>query len=190
MHEFKIVLTLEKGRSWPDFNWIPAAIKIDSVDVDDYKKTVTYLIADAKQNIQLEYHSKGPDETVIDAAGKILHDQTLEISAVYVDDILLNHQFLFDNSNYIPNYNPIFVSYCAENNITVITEAQSATKFWHNGNWTFEFEDNFWLWYFLLNKNSNEEKVNSLSREQINSYLGYSDAQIQSQLNNLKTHLL
>jgi hypothetical protein len=184
MHEFKIVLTLEKGRSWADYRWNSTAVILDSVEVNDYKKTVTYLIADTKQNIQLVYHSKGSDETVVDYEGKILHDQTLEISAVYVDDILLDQQFLFDNSKYSPNYNLEFVNHCTENNIPLVTDAHSAIKFWHNGIWRFEFEDDFWAWYCSKRKN-----VTSLSKDQISKYLGQSNEEIKLQLNELKKYL-
>ena len=185
MHEFKIVLVLEKGRSWPDYAWDHTAIKIDSVDVNDYKKIITYQINCSEHSIQLDYTSKGPGETVIDSAGTILHDQTLEISAVYVDDILLNQQFLFDNSKYIPNYNTEFVSYCAENNISLTIDAHSATKFWHNGVWRFEFNGDFWAWHC-----SKRTSVGSLSKDQISKYLGQSNEEIKLQLNELKKYLI
>ena len=116
MHEFKIKLTLEKGRSWPSYTWQSAATEIDSVDVCDYKKTITYLINCSGHSIQLNYNAKEPNETVVDSTGKIIHDQTLEISVVYVDDILLDQQFLFDNSKYTPDYNSKFV-----NEIAILT---------------------------------------------------------------------
>jgi hypothetical protein len=185
MHEFKIILVLEKGRSWPDYAWQPPATNIDSVNVDEYKKTVTYLINCVDCNIQLDYNSKAPNETVVDSTGKIIHDQTLEISAVYVDDILLDQQFLFDNSKYTPDYNSEFVNYCAENHIPLVTDAHSATKFWHNGIWRFEFEDDFWRWHYSKRKNTT-----SLSKDQISKYLGQSDEEIKLQLDELKKYLV
>jgi hypothetical protein len=184
MHEFKIVLALEKGMNWPSYQWQTPATEIESTAVSDYKKTITYAVTDCKNNLQLEYLGKSPNETVVDSFGKILYDQTLEIAAVYVDDILLNQQFLFDHSEYTPKYNLNFVEYCAENNITIITEAHSATKFWHNGRWAFNFEDDFWAWYC-----SKRKIAESLSDDQISKYLGQSGQQIQSQLSDLKKYL-
>jgi hypothetical protein len=185
MHEFKIILVLEKGQTWPNYTWHPTAIKLDCVDVNDYKKTVTYLINCSDHSIQLDYSHKGSDETVVDYEGKILHDQTLEISAVYVDDILLDQQFLFDNSKYSPNYNLEFVNHCTDNNIPLVTDAYSAIKFWHNGIWRFEFEDDFWAWHCSKRKN-----VPSLSKDQISKYLGQSNEEIKRQLNELKKYLV
>jgi hypothetical protein len=184
MHEFKIVLALEKGVHWPSVVLQPSAVEIESSMINDYKKTVSYLIVNCKNSIQLYYGSKESNETVISVNGEILHDQTVEIAAVYVDDILLNQQFLFDHSKYTPKYNLSFVEHCAENNIMLITEAHSATKFWHNGHWTFNFEDDFWAWYY-----SKRKHAGPLSGDQISKYIGQLSEQIQSQLSDLKKYL-
>ena len=184
MHEFKLVLNLEKGATWPFIVLQPSAVEIESSMINDYKKTVSYLIVNCKNSIQLNYGSKESNETVISVNGEILHDQTVEIAAVYVDDILLDQQFLFDHSKYTPKYNLSFVEYCAEKNITLVTEAHSATKFWHNGYWTFNFEDDFWAWHYSKRKNAGP-----LSGDQISKYLGQSSEQIQSQLSDLKKYL-
>lgn len=184
MHEFKIVLTQEKGANWPSVAIQPDAVEIDSSMINDYKKTVSYLVVNCKNSIQLDYMSKEATETVVDASGKILHDQTVEIVAVYVDDILLDQQFLFDHSKYTPKYNLSFVEYCAKNNITLTTEAHSATKFWHNGHWAFDFSDDFWSWYCSKRKNAV-----LLAGDQISKYLGQSGEQIQAQLTDLKKYL-
>jgi hypothetical protein len=185
MHEFKIVLVLEKGATWPVYSWQPEATEIESIVVNDYKKIVSYLITDCKNNIRLNYLNKGAHETIVSSAGKILHDQTIEIKEIYVDNILLDGQFLFNHSKYIPNYNTDFIKYCIENNILLTTEAHCATKFWHNGQWIFEFDYNFWPWYCAKGKNSIE-----LSSSQISKYLGQSADQIQDHLNELKKHLI
>jgi hypothetical protein len=184
MHDFKIVLTLEKGVSWPSVVLRPDAVEIESSIITDYKKTVSYSIVNCKNSIQLDYKSKESNETVVGDGGAILHDQTVEIAAVYVDDILLDQQFLFDHSNYTPKYNLSFVEYCTKNNIAINTKAHSATKFWHNGHWTFEFNDDFWSWYCSKRKNAV-----ALSGDQISKYLGQSDDQIQTQLSDLKKYL-
>lgn len=184
MHELKIVLIYEKGVNWPSVVLQPGALEIESNIVNDYKKIVSYSIANCKNFIQLNYESKGPNETVVSAGGEILHDQTVEIAAIYVDDILLNQQFVVDHSMYTPNYNSSFIEYCSENHIPLITEAHGATKFWHNGQWTFDFENDFWAWYC-----AKRENTVSLTGDQISKYLGQSDKQIQAQLADLKKYL-
>ena len=184
MHKFKIILLLEKGLTWPTYVWSVDAVEIESTLLNSHRKTVGYLINNCKNTIQLEYLHKSTEETIINSAGEILNDQTLKIDSVYVDDILLDQQFLFDHSEYNPNYRLDFINYCNENNIKLQTGPHQSTKFWHSGTWNFEFENNFWAWYSLKRKT-----LNSLTVDQVSKYLGQSAEQIQIQLDDLKKYL-
>jgi hypothetical protein len=149
---------------------------LEEITIDNYTKLVKHRVCGDIDKIIVEYLEKSSNETVVDSSGQIIHDQTLTIETIYVDDIQLDSSIVAQSARYYPCYRKDFIEYCQNNNIDLLVGPQQAMKFWHSGEWKFIFERDFWAWYYQQRVIGNES----------NNYVGQSSDQIKSKLAELK----
>jgi histidinol phosphatase-like PHP family hydrolase len=87
---------------------------------------------------------------------------------MWVDDVLLNFDYILSSIKFIPNYKESFLQYCSQHNITVDHNPHPLELF-HNGTWIFTFEKPFWSWYAQQRQRNINVKFNS---DEIELYIG------------------
>lgn len=169
-----ILLQLNKGQSWPQFRFNAPAHMVSDTDISAYQKNQHWHI-DVQYKFELNYFDKSSNETVVDTAGNIVRDQSLEVCAVWYQGIKLNMHILSKMAKFYPLYRGDFIEYCKQNNIAVEQGPLHQTKFWHAGTWTTDFSKDFW-WQYKKLKSNNEH----------NDYVGHSSETINANLQRLK----
>jgi hypothetical protein len=157
-----IELELHKGKTWP-------VIVVNNRQYS-FEFTETIGVAEIEcdcQSIRLSNVNKTDSETIIDD-GKIVQDQYIKILSFYYDNIQLDKDIIINNSSFFPKYHESFLTYANENKLPVdyiiITDS-----FYFNGDWIFNTQSEFWPWYA---DQLNKKLCMSMSREQIEKYIG------------------
>jgi hypothetical protein len=177
MIDATIVLELEKAQSWPKYQFSVLPLSMVECPIDDDRKQVVYqFVLDTR--FSLMYYDKTSDETIVDCTGTIVKDQTLLVHSVYVDGILIKDDMLKYMSQYSPNYREDFIKYCIEHNIDIDYSPQKNLKFWHPGEWTLEWTDDFWKHYQSVRK--------ALYPKADPNYTGYTHEDIERKLVQIK----
>lgn len=141
-----IILELDRGLSWPQYCFDCASLVTAETVINSNKKRVTVELHPTN-SLVLEYINKSQNETIVNSAGAIVQDQTLEIKSVYFDQILLDSAVIQHMSQYLPRYHLGFVAHCEQNNISIDHGVQHQLKFWHNGQWSLTWSNDFWAQY-------------------------------------------
>jgi len=175
-----LTLELEQGLSWPEFyfNVEPESV-VESLTGTGKKQVVVKL--NVVDKLSMVYYNKTPQQTIVDQHGTITQDQTLAIQNVYFDDFLLDPKVINLMSHYTPKYNQGFIDYCQQHNIHVDHNPQHQLKFWHNGTWQLDWDQDFWTQY-------QQQRRSIYSTENLN-YSGYTFSDINDQLLHLKALL-
>jgi hypothetical protein len=179
----ELVLRLEKGLSWPQFNFNAPAKLITSNEVSLYEQDQTWHIDIINGQFVLDYISKPGNETVVDSAGKIMQDQTIEIRSVWYQGIKLNLHILSKMAQYHPNYRSDFINYCQQHNLALEQGPLRQTKFWHAGVWQLNLDLTFWNQYAKIRQHPAETIDN------IQNFVGYAEEKISEHLGPLKAML-
>lgn len=170
----ELLLQLTQGQSWPQFKFNAPATLISETEISADQKNQHWQIT-VSGPFKLDYFDKSSNETVIDATGNIVRDQSLEVCAAWYQGIKLNLHILSKMAKFFPCYRDDFVEYCKQNNIVVEPGPLHQTKFWHAGTWAMEFSTDFW-WQYKKSRFNNEH----------NDYVGHSSQTINANLQKLK----
>jgi hypothetical protein len=178
----ELLVTLEQGQSWPQFNFNSPSKLITQNNLSLYSQDQLWEIDISDSQFALNYTNKSSNETVLDSDGKIIRDQTLEISLVWYQGIKLNLNILSRMAQYYPDYRSDFIDYCQINNITLESGPLHQLKFWHAGSWILDLRENFW--YRYANEKKSNKYINTDS--DIENFIGASREEIARQLISLK----
>ena len=153
----EILIQLNKGASWPQIKFNSTAVLISETETSMYQKNQHWQI-DVSNKFELNYFDKNSNETIVDALGNIIRDQTLEICSVWFQGIKLNLNTLVKIAKFFPSYRDDFIDYCKQNNIVPDPGPLRQTKFWHAGTWEVELSEDFWVQYkkFRVNDDHND----------------------------------
>lgn len=151
--------------------------QIATTHITQYHLIQTYSIPLLK-HLHLHF-SKTPNDTVLDAAGQIVRDQTVSIKNLWINNILVPPNFLARHSDYYPSYHQSFIDYCIKNNAIVNHGPLNEIKFWHAGTWRFDPILPFWDWYCCEESKQEDSKLDP-------DLIGYSKGHVQQQLKKLK----
>jgi hypothetical protein len=173
----QISLTLDRGLTWPEYFFNCHSSVISQTEINHNKKCVV-LALEPIDSIVLNYVNKSQNETIVDNTGNIVQDQTLEITSVYMDHILLDSTVTQQMSQYLPRYHQGFVDHCQQHNISISHDAQHQMKFWHNGQWSLQCGDDFWSRYQTVRR--------SLYATSNLNLTGYTHEDIKQKLQDLK----
>jgi len=166
------------GKTFPEIHFTNVDATLTSTtNTSAYQQVQTYEFT-SDGGFNLNYNDKAPNETITDDAGLIVRDQTVAIKNLWVDKIIVPHEFLIQHGKYYPKYRQDFLQYCKENNIAVNNGPLHEIKFWHSGTWNFDVVTPFWDWYYEQNRELN----NNLSPDVV----GYSKDYVRQQLKKLK----
>jgi hypothetical protein len=153
VHQIVIILRLIKGTSFPQWNFSQPFNIMEEKIIDDDTKLVTVVVLATDNDISLQYSGKTTSDTIVDSTGAILKDQSLKIDNLFVNDIKIELLAIKDHSKFVPEYTASRIKYAEEHDIDLPKEMSTYHMF-DNGQWTFEFERPFFLWYndILMNQ--------------------------------------
>jgi hypothetical protein len=105
----------------------------------------TLDLAQEQNQLIIHYYNKSQHHTVVDNNGYITSDQSLEITTMHVNDILMN-SWMLSEGHYRPDYFPDFI----QQKPNAPTQLQSQLIWHFPGNFSFATlpsKKNFWWWY-------------------------------------------
>ena len=158
LQKVTLVLRLAKGRSFPSWSIGQSYYISNETQIDDNTKIVYVEILPEANVVDLRYFGKSNNDTILDNTGKIVQDQSLKIENLFVNDIKIEILAIKDFLKFIPEYTPSRIEYAGVNNIELPKELFTDHMF-DNGNWSFEFQRPYFLWYnnILMNLINNSE---------------------------------
>ena len=147
VRQIVVILKLNKGTSFPQWDFSQPFNIINEQIIDDDTKLVTVeIVTTNNTSITLEYSGKTTQETIVDAAGTILKDQSLVVENILVNDIKIELLAIKDYLKFVPEYTASRIKYAEEHGIDLSKEIYT-DHMYDNGIWTFTFERPFFLWY-------------------------------------------
>lgn len=146
LQKVTLVLRLIKGRSFPSWSIKQSYCITNETHVDDNTKIVYVEILPEANVVDLRYFGKSNNDTILDETGKIIQDQSLKIENLFVNDIKIEILAIKDFLRFIPEYTPSRIEYADVNNIELPKELFTDHMF-DNGDWSFEFQRPYFLWY-------------------------------------------
>jgi hypothetical protein len=182
LETLRIKLLLIRGRTWPTWT-INQLYSITSVVEKDNYRTMTIDIKVSSNRLVFSNVGKTQDETII-KDGKILNDQGIIIQQLWANAVLLENEQINKVAAFYPVYTEDNIKYSQKHNI-VLSEKRNQLDFYYNGDWVFEFEQPFFIWYNRLLLQSFSD-VNSQFKQL---HLGIGDNDRLSQLSNLMNQL-
>jgi len=179
----EIELYLEQGLTWPLVQFSHPAELTHSTFISECVKQELWQIDVNIGNLELYYLNKPSLETVVDATGNIVKDQTVAIKTFWFQGIKIHNDMLHILGNYYPCYRDDFLTYCDQHEIIVEHGPLNCLKFWHAGTWKFIICENFWQFYAY------QRKMQAMQVPLAKDHMGYSVEQISLQLKKLKAML-
>ena len=171
----RIATRLERGQTYPLYT-----VNMTLQNSYEDKEYVIDVFEDTVESIKIDWQNKPREETVL-ANGEIIRDQTIEITDVWIENIILEKPILEQLGMYTPNYREDFIKYCDSNSIPLDNNPHKL-KFWHAGTWRIKTPYNFWEVY--------SQKINqiddSMDQHTAKQTLGIWDAEISQQVAILK----
>lgn len=144
--KFTLMFCPTHSVEWPSVRiFLNNQLVVDQVI--DQKNTCSFVadLLKEENQLQLHYHNKCEAHTIINSAGVIDSDQFLELTAVYVNDILLD-SWLLTEGCYFPDYFKGFLLQIPDAAVKLKSQL-----IWHfPGNFYFPILPNnekFWWWY-------------------------------------------
>jgi hypothetical protein len=140
----QIELELVKGNNWPQWN-IEQDFQILSEKETSFKKTVIVLLENFENQLVINRGGKNDNETIVENR-QIVRDQTLTISRLWVNDVLIEMSIIQRLAKFYPIYSESNISYAKEHNIE-LSNVRNDLSLFYNGRWVVEFEQPFFIFY-------------------------------------------
>lgn len=164
---FEIEFIFQQGRSWPELVFdLPVEYK--EYQIDDYTKKVNYTFKTDQTTWSFKNINKNSNETIVDEKNQIVQDQSVKISKIWTDNIMLDLDAVLSQTVFIPEYHQGYLDYCKESSIVPATEIQTYNLFF-NGLWRLTYTIPFWNWFYLVRKNHRNTKF---SKDHVELYIG------------------
>lgn len=141
--DFRLNLTATSARgNWPTVKiWLDKKlIASGTVGIDgfEYSYAEQLDMSLSRKVLEIEYVGKTNNDTVVDATGNILENQSLSISSLIVNKVdIVNNDIIQMLGNYTMNLDPEKLKYYQENNISL--EPTTDLDMYENGYWQLTF---------------------------------------------------
>jgi len=131
---------------WPAVQvYVNDLLVVDQTIDQNNTCSFTADLSQEQNQLRVQYYNKSPAHTIINTAGSIESDQFLELTKVYVNDILLG-SWMLTEGYYAPEY---FEGFLAQ--FPNAPDRLKSQLIWHfPGNFYFPSlpkNDKFWWWY-------------------------------------------
>lgn len=171
--KFNIEFFAKAGHCWPKISASINDVIIKNFVINQECCIIEFysdLDSDANK-LELYYFNKTQDETIMSSTGEIAKDQSLQLSRIWVDDVLMQSWFLTDGE-YVPEYFEGFLSQFPDS-----PTIQKSQLMWHfPGKYTINFSNPFWPWY-SNNRKHYSKKINvDKDQERWENYSGSFDS--------------
>ena len=163
---FELEFDFFQGKNWPNLEFYKEITSSEYL-IDSYTKRVNIKIHNCQHKLEFFNTNKNDYDTIVEN-GKIIRDQSVKLKRIWVDDILLNFNYILPYVKYAPDYKESFLNYCMQNSIP-IDYTPYPFELFHNGSWVFTFEEPFWEWY---NQVRQKNATNGISQNNIELYIG------------------
>ena len=143
---FQFELVLKKGNSWPVWEFDQPGQLIDETATDHQKNITVQVALNLNSNkIILKRSGKNSSDVIIEN-GIIVRDQVLKINKIWINDVLLEPFPVNSIAKFYPQYSQDDIDYGNQNNL-VLEKSKHTMEFFYNGEWHFEFQQPFFIWY-------------------------------------------
>jgi hypothetical protein len=154
------------GNSWPELEFSTDSVKTILFE-NNLQQLVSYHTEINDCAVIFKNINKKESDTVVEN-GQIIRDQTVQLTKIYADNILLSTDLINRHMRFCPEYLPGYLTYCRENNITPEEIVHSDTLYF-NGQWCLEFKQPFWAWYANCRQ---QEDAKYFSKSKLELYIG------------------
>lgn len=178
----RLELLLTQGNTWPTWT-VNQPSTVISISENGDQQTVILDITVTNNRLIFSNTGKSDTETIVEH-GQIIRDQTLAINRLWANNILLENSQINNVGMFYPAYQENNINYAKENNID-LPKSMHQLKFYYNGDWIFEFERPFFIWYNHLLMDSLTEFNHWFKK----SHLGIADDEKVTELNSILMQL-